>query len=365
MFKVRHYDQKLLRWWLGQRSNIDMDPPYQRQGHLWSRTDKAFLIDSILNDYDVPKIYIADFSMGRSKLNKRKLPFAIIDGKQRFEAVFDFYDGKVTLNDDFVYLEDRKLKLGRLGFEDLRKNYPVVADKFDNFNLSVMSVIADTEGPINELFLRLNRGKALSGAEVRNAMLGPVPKIVRRIVRHEFFASCIRFPANRGQDKNAAAKLLLFEFTEDFADTKKADLNRFTEIAQKKPHGRLELAGRHVVDTLDQMAGVFLPKDRLLGFAGIIPVYYLLVQRCILKAQLREFLVSFESQRRENRNRKGERTRLKAGDPELVEFDNFNRSTNDKKSHQGRYELLKKRYDAYLPMVLASAGRKRRKGPKG
>jgi uncharacterized protein with ParB-like and HNH nuclease domain len=61
-----------------------MDPPYQRRGRLWSLTDKAYLIDSILNGYDIPKFYVADFTWGKSALNRRKLPYAIIDGKQRF-----------------------------------------------------------------------------------------------------------------------------------------------------------------------------------------------------------------------------------------------------------------------------------------
>src|SRR5437016_1800533 len=109
-FRVRQFEVKTLSWWYARRSKIDMSPPYQRHGRLWSATDKAYLIDSILNGFDVPKIYVADFTWGDSKLNKKRLPYAIIDGKQRFEAIFEFYDGLITLNDDFVYREDRSLK---------------------------------------------------------------------------------------------------------------------------------------------------------------------------------------------------------------------------------------------------------------
>ena len=117
-----------------------MDPSYQRRGRLWSDTDKAYLIDSILNGYDVPKLYMADFTWGDSKLNKKKLPYAIIDGKQRLEAIFDFFDGRVTLNEDFVYLENRSLDLAGLSYKDLQKSYPEVAEEFDDYNLLVMSV---------------------------------------------------------------------------------------------------------------------------------------------------------------------------------------------------------------------------------
>lgn len=111
IFKVTQFEAKTLSWWRARRARIDMSPAYQRRGKLWSDADKAYLIDSILNGFDVPKLYVADFTWGDSKLNKKRLPYAIIDGKQRFEAIFDFYDGNITLNDDFVYRENPALKL--------------------------------------------------------------------------------------------------------------------------------------------------------------------------------------------------------------------------------------------------------------
>src|ERR1041385_1269141 len=138
---VRPMQTHTLKWWLNRRAGIDDSPPYQRRGRLWSDSDKAYLIDSILNDFDVPKLYVADFTWMDSKLNRKKLPYAIIDGKQRFEAIFDFYDGKITLNPDFVFQDNPQLKLGGLGYRDLLQNYGEVAELFDTYNLSVMSVI--------------------------------------------------------------------------------------------------------------------------------------------------------------------------------------------------------------------------------
>ena len=66
---------------------------------MQSASDKAYLIDSIINGFDVPKLYLADFQLGDSSLNVSKLPYAIIDGKQRLEAIFDFFDGTLVLND--------------------------------------------------------------------------------------------------------------------------------------------------------------------------------------------------------------------------------------------------------------------------
>src|ERR1039458_1493184 len=84
--KVTPFDTRTLSWWR-------------------VRSYKAYLIDSILNGFDVPKLYVADFTYSDSALNRLRLPYAIIDGKQRFEAIFDFFEGRITLNSDFRLLD--------------------------------------------------------------------------------------------------------------------------------------------------------------------------------------------------------------------------------------------------------------------
>jgi hypothetical protein len=348
-FQVKNFDPRTLTWWKSKRSQIDMDPPYQRRGRLWSTADKAYLIDSILNGFDVPKVYLADFTWADSKLNGKRLPYAIIDGKQRFEAIFDFFDGDLVLNNDFVLHADPSLKLGGLGYRDLQRQFSAVAEEFDNFHLHVMSVFAETEEPINDLFVRLNRSKALTGAEIRNAMGGPVPEMLRQIASQDFFLESVRFSVKRGQDLNAAAKFLLFESTQELQETKKVTLDKFVHRAQNAATAErsgLELAARRVVDVLRDMQSVFLPKDQLLASAGILPVYYWLVRSLSFEQQnrLRTFLVDFEDLRRRNRELLKEKPDSNKIDGQLVEYDNYNRSTNDQFSHVGRFRILSDRF---------------------
>src|SRR5207302_1854774 len=159
-------------------SRIDMNPPYQRKGGIWSKKAKAYLIDTILNEYDIPKIYLADFTFAPSPLNNRNMHYAVIDGKQRLEAIIDFFEGRVLLAEDFVYEDELDLRLAGLGYRDLKLNYPEIADRFDSFNLSVMRVVADEAAKINEMFIRLNQNQPLTGSELRNAMKGVVPEIL-------------------------------------------------------------------------------------------------------------------------------------------------------------------------------------------
>lgn len=351
MFQILKLEPKPVVWWISQRNKIDMQPAYQREGRLWSRADKAYLIDSILNGYDIPKIYMADFTVGAASMNRKGLPYAIIDGKQRLEAIFDFYSGELVLDEEFVFQQNPKLKLAGLSYPDLTKLYPEVADIFNTWPLSVVHVVTDEQEKIDELFVRLNRSKPLTGAEIRNAMAGPVTELNRLLVRHELFKSCISFSKKRAQDKNAATKLLLFEYNGKPTETKKSNLNKFTKQAQKESREKIELASRRVIDTLDRMSEIFLPHDPLLRSAGVFPVYYWFVRQNVDKQDqyVREFLNAFERQRKQNREIAGNPETASKADNELLTFDRFNRSTDDERSHIERFKILLKRFKDYLP----------------
>ena len=353
MFTVRQYEARTLSWWSAQRGVIDFDPPYQRRGGLWSSSDKAFLVDSVLNEFDIPKIYIADFTFGPAPFNEKSMRYAVIDGKQRFEAIYDFFDGRLVLNRDFVYSREPSLKLGGLGYRDLKANYPDVASQFDNYNLTVMSVITDEEGKINELFVRLNRNKTLTGPEIRNAMEGIVPELFRKLAAHDIFEQCVSFAKHRGQDLDAAAKCLLLEFRGRIVDTKRVTLDRFVSEGNQADAGTsdFERAADRVMNVYDKMTQVFVRRDPLLGSPGSFPVYYWLVRNTHDPSQheVRPFLVEFEEMRTRNRQLARDPARAAEVDPELSEYDRLNRSINDQGSLEGRWEILTRRLEKYTP----------------
>ena len=347
-FKVSAFDPKPLSWWRARKDKIDMDPSYQRRGHLWSLTDKAYLIDSIINGFDVPKVYIADFTFLETDLNTKRLPYAIIDGKQRFEAIFDFFNGKIALNEDFIYLENTSLKLGGLGYRDLTQNHGQIAELFDTYPLSVMSVITNSKPLINELFIRLNRSKPLTGAEIRNAMAGRAPEVTRQMAKHQFFTEYVAFQVQRGQDLNAAMKLLSFEFHDTPQETKKITLDAFVKHAEKN-RAKLEVAARRAYSALDDLTNIFLPRDRLLASSGLLPVYYWFIHGLKQKEYpaVRDFLVTFERDRKENRRKAEDGASKREIDSLYLEYDQLNRNTNDQTSHKRRIEILRGKFQEF------------------
>jgi hypothetical protein len=334
--------------------SIDFSPPYQRKGRLWSTQDKEFLIDTIINGFDVPKLYLADFQFGNSSLNSKKLAYAIIDGKQRLEAVFDFFKGTLTLAQDFVFRSDPSLKIGGLGLKDLRHSHRHVADEFENASFDIMSVFAEDEKDVNELFVRLNRSKPLTGAEVRNAIAGPVTDVIRSLTQHSVFRESIRFSTLRAGDQNAAAKCLLFEYEDKLVNTKKQNLDDFAKGLQvdrkRVDRDRLELSARRCVDAFDAMDEVFLPSDVMLSSAGVFPVYYWFVRSVAepYREDIRTFLVEFEESRRLHREAQKDLGPASEVDQQYARYDTLNRSTNDAISHRGRFGILSSAFAEYI-----------------
>jgi hypothetical protein len=146
----------------------------------------------------------------------------------------------------------------------------------------------------------------------------------------------------------------LFEFDGKPQETKKTTLDAFVR-ATVKQRERLELAARRAFAALDDMTEIFLPKDPLLTSAGVLPVYYWFV-RSIKGDQhrfVRDFLVRFEELRKANRQ-KAQATPAAGGlDRQLLEYDQFNRSTNDLASHLGRISILQRKFEQFTRSVAA------------
>lgn len=345
MFRVRLHPFKSLRWWWLHRSQIDLAPPYQRKGGVWKTSDRQLLIDSILNEYDIPKFYLADFTAWDTKLNKDAKPYAVVDGRQRFEAIFQFFDNQFSLSKKFRLFSDPKRKAGGMSYDELQKHHPDLALRFEEYNLHIMSIETDEEEKIHDLFRRLNKSYPLSGAELRNALVGDIPETIRLLTEHDFFKSRVRFSTKRGAEYNAAAKLLLLEYSNEPVDLKKRALDAFAELGTISSLSTL--SGR-VVDVLDNMAKVFQHGDPLLRTEGQLPVYYWLVRDLGAAKKLREFLDEFEAERKLVATIGDEKLDEELAFGESVRsYALYNRATNDKGSIQRRYEILKKCYALY------------------
>lgn len=327
-----------------EREEINLSPDYQRLGGIWSIAKKQLLIDSILNEYDIPKIYF--HNLGRDTHKETGFSYAVIDGRQRLEAIWDFMDGEFNISEDFVYQDDENIRLAGMSYEEISQKYPRIKIKFDSFVLPIIGVSTDDMDLIEDMFSRLNEAVPLNAAEKRNAFGGNMVMIIRELVKHDFFEKKIRINNNRYKHHEIVTKFLFLEKCllqyQKIIDTKKEYLDAF--VKEHKDENEINRNIRNcVVEVLNTLCRLFDDKDDLLSAQGNMAIYYLLIKSALKKNEIkkisRDKLYEFFCSVKLNRNIAAHN--LPEAKFELLEFDKLSQQgTNDASNIRERVKIL-------------------------
>jgi Protein of unknown function DUF262 len=143
-------------WDLHNRKLLDLNPPYQRRS-VWNQDYKDFFIDTVLNDYPAPAIFIYQeiTPEGVSKVS-------IVDGKQRLSTLFEF------ANNEFAVFDRSTIERLRGQFF---KDFDVdVKQKFWKYQFAIEYLPSSDEKIIADIFDRINRNVTkLTPQELRHA----------------------------------------------------------------------------------------------------------------------------------------------------------------------------------------------------
>jgi hypothetical protein len=327
------------------KDEILLDPTYQRQADIWPLEKKQLLIDSLLNGFDIPKLYFHDFYPGKST-DSSVIRFAIIDGKQRLTAIWDFIDGKFALSDDIELLNQPQTDVAGLTYGELGTEYPRLKATLDSRNLSVTTIQTEDIELIEEMFSRLNEAVPLNAAEKRNALGGPIPPVIRHLAQHAFFTKALPFTNSRYRHFDLACKFLYLMNERKIVDLKKVQLDEFVLNFRGKAQATATRLGHKVEAVLDRLESDFVTKDSLLSQIGMVTLIYLLyagigpstAKRPDL-AHARRRLKAFEQARL--RNRQVAEQDLAHANFDLLEFDRYAQSPNDVIALRFRYETLR------------------------
>ncbi len=327
------------------RDKVFMNPDYQRPGNIWSEEKKQLLIDSVINWFDIPKLYFHEFPEPRL-IEGKKRRYAVVDGKQRLLAIWEFIDNKFPLPDKFEYLPDPSIDLSNLTYGELAESYPQVKALFDNYPLAIMVVRTDDVELIEDMFSRLNEAMPLNAAEKRNAFGGPLPPLIRKLAEQPFFKTKLPFKNNRYRHFDLACKFLYLCHTKSPTDTKKVKLDEFVKcFQQSKDLTTAKKLDAEVKKTIAAMTKVFTAKDYLLKNIGTLVAYFLIFREAALKGELRKIarkrFVEFETAREQNAITAAKD--ITKADYELLKFDELTSTVNDEYAIRFRCELICKR----------------------
>jgi len=146
---------------------LTINKEYQRS-EVWKDPKKQLLLDSILNDYDIGSII----------LRQTEDKWEILDGQQRLKAIFDFVDGTLALSDDTP-------KVGGLKWDKLDPS--VQWGQFMNRLVYTTKIYSLDDETTSRIFLRVQEGMPLIGAEKLNAMRGKFRNSVFEVSQHPVF----------------------------------------------------------------------------------------------------------------------------------------------------------------------------------
>jgi hypothetical protein len=323
------------------KDRIQANPEYQRSGEIWSMDKRRLLIDTVLNGFDMPKIYLHKFPRPKT-IKGITYDYAIVDGRQRLETLWSFIAGQISLSEDFEYYADPTLKPNGMTYGDLAQNFPDLKTDFDNFTLNVVAIETEEPDLIEEMFSRLNEAVPLSAAEKRNARPGPVPKNTRDLSNESFFSEKLPFDNKRYRHFDLAIKFIYNEQRKVVSDTKKAYLDKFSQEFEHESRSKKLPGYVNAKLTLDSMAEVFIDNDPLLRSVGMVMLYFHLFRIARVEGWsdriTRRKLLTFENNRSTNRE-KAEND-ITSANYDLLEFDRYAQSPNDAVALRFRLKVL-------------------------
>lgn len=247
----------------GQVTN--QQPTYQRDGGVWAIEQEQLLIDSVLRDIDIPKIYLRKLDSGPYK-------YEVIDGQQRIRALWRF------LNDEFSLEEGiNDLPIDGQSYPLAEKTCSSLDDEVKTkrlfaYPLTVVIISKASEDEVAELFYRLNNGTPLTAAEVRNSMPGKVTKFVRGLASHSFFKKCA-FKNSRKAYDQVAAQMLCLEINGGLTEISDKIL---TPMYREWESGLPSKVAKAVEKNLELLDRIIPDKSRLLKRATAINLYLLI-----------------------------------------------------------------------------------------
>ncbi|WP_226684289.1 DUF262 domain-containing protein [Shewanella indica] len=138
------------------RKSIVINKQYQRGSGIWPDSARTYFIDTMLEGYPFPKLYLYQVFNEKSRRPIKE----IVDGQQRVTTIMDFMADKFALT-------SASNKYSGMHFSDLNEEEQ---QKFLSYQVEVSTIMSASRAELLEMFRRINAYTApLSSAEKRHA----------------------------------------------------------------------------------------------------------------------------------------------------------------------------------------------------
>lgn len=367
-FRTRLHRRSNILEVYSERDSIHLNPVYQRISGAWDPRKKQLLIDSIINGLDLPKMYLHAL-IPPSKIDGHVCRYAIIDGKQRLEAIWSFMEDEFGLASDFEFFDDPGVNAAGARYSKLASDFPHLRARFDKTDLPIVTIQTDDEELVENLFSRLNEAVPLTAPEYRNALGGPLPRVFRELATDSFFQECLPFETGRHKYLDLAAKFVYITAERKFVSTKKVDLDNLVrsykkarkENQPKASEGAVKKLEAATRSTLSRLRGFFKTKDALLANIGWITLYFHMFRLLdgadlptrLDRSKFADFVADLTATRTNLRGIASGHVRPDVKlDPTLTEFVRLGQSSNDGSAILGRYRIVRRYFAQQFQIQL-------------
>ena len=208
---------KSLRSLVGEinKGKYNFDLPIQRRAGIWKPKEKSLFIDTLLRNYPIYPALVNKHSDTKE--------IDVVDFKQRFTTIAAF------ANDEFKLSKNLKpLTIDGTEYEIAGKKFSkldeAVQSRFNDRDISIITMTDATEEEIVDIFERINMGHQLSNGQKRSTIeSNEVREIIYSIADHPFFEKVLS-PAQfkKNLDRDIVIQCLML--------TEKTDKNNFTSF---------------------------------------------------------------------------------------------------------------------------------------
>ena len=251
------------------KKKLTFDYPIQRESGQWDKSQKSLLIDSVLNGFFLPEIYIIregteDFA-----------PMSVLDGKQRLTTLYEFANDGFTLTNDLdeviivdisfddnknLIKEERTYPIANKKFSELD---PELQKVFNKYKLEVKLFAGFSDEQIEDQFYRLNNGATFTKSQKANVKLGTeLAGKIKEIEECDFFVNRAVFgnlQRKRGEVINCILQSMMLISGFDYKSFSPNETLRFAEqLNERHDYGLID----RTKDLFDELLCVLPPYDK-------------------------------------------------------------------------------------------------------
>lgn len=212
-----------LKKWKEEKGTLRYDLKFQRKAGQWATVQKSMLVWSILADsYIPPLVFVKSDEDMVDEKGKSMSVYSVLDGLQRTSNLFSFMNDEYRLHSSTpsVDIDGDEVELEGKLFSELPQE---VQNLIHSFKFTIQAIANATDEELEQLYLNINSGVALSVIQKAKPKLGSeLCDYFAEVLSLDFFSQGIALTTSQAmrEEDLAIALQSLILLTDDYDDWK-------------------------------------------------------------------------------------------------------------------------------------------------